>query len=239
MKTRNKEITDLGALPAIIEDIERARDRTIKAISFDIDGTLMNVKVISTVLAEAAVAVLADKGCRIRGDSDSVSAYHRVTETIGRVRFGRWEDQVKIFQPTLTRGKTMTRNDAEEIVERYNTNFDLALQTNRFRDSLFPETIQVLTDLHNRNVKLFIHSGRYTDLARRQLASVGLHTMDQGGILFDICGGDRGDKVQQVRTHLQTAGVANPREFLVVGDTQDDIDAATANGTHSARIKHR
>ena len=146
---------------------------------------------------------------------------------------------MEIFQPTLSSGKTMTRNEAEEIVEKYNANFDLALRTDRFKDSLFPETIRVLTDLHNRDVRLFIHSGRYTDLARRQLASVGLPTTDQGGILFDICGGDQGDKVRQVGKHLRTAGVGSPREFLVVGDTQDDIDAAIANGSHPVKIKHR
>ena len=146
---------------------------------------------------------------------------------------------MEIFQPTLSPGKTMTRNEAEEIVETYNANFDLAIRTDRFKDSLFPETIRVLTDLHNRKVKLFIHSGRYTDLARRQLASVGLPTTDQGGILFDICGGDRGDKVCQVRNHLRTAEVGSSREFLVVGDTQDDMDAAIANGGHPVRIKHR
>jgi phosphoglycolate phosphatase-like HAD superfamily hydrolase len=239
MKSRNREIDDLGALPEVIADIEKSEDCTIKAISFDIDGTLMDVTVISMVLAEAAVSVLADKGCRIQGDPDSIGAYDRVTEKIGKVRFGRWEDEMEIFQPTLSPGKSMTRNEAEQIVEKYNANFDLALRTDRFKDSLFPETIRVLTDLHNRNVKLFIHSGRYTDLARRQLASVGLPTTDQGGILFDICGGDRGDKVGQVRNHLRTAGVGNPREFLVVGDRQDDLDAATANGAHPVRIKHR
>jgi len=239
MKPRNNEIDNLGALPEVIADIERAEDCKIRAISFDIDGTLMDVTVISMVLAEAAVAVLAEKGCCIQGDPGSTGAYDRVTEKIGKVRFGRWEDEMEIFQPTLSPRKTMTRNEAEEIVEKYNANFDLALRTDRFKDSLFPESIRVLTDLHNRKMKLFIHSGRYTDLARRQLASVGLPTTDQGGILFDICGGDQGDKVRQVRKHLRTAGIGSPREFLVVGDTQDDIDAATANGAHPVRIKHR
>ncbi len=239
MKSKNKEIDDLGALPAVISEIEDADGCRIKAISFDIDGTLMDVGVISRVLAESAVVVLAEKGCRIHGDSGSIGAYDRVTELIGRVRFGRWEDQMRIFQPTLSPGEAITRNEAEEVVEKYNTNFDQALQTNRFKESLFPETIEVLSDLHAGKMKLFIHSGRYTDLARRQLASVGIHTEKEGGILSDICGGDMGDKVFQIGNHLRTAAVEDRGEFLVVGDTQDDIDAATANRAHSVRIKHR
>jgi phosphoglycolate phosphatase-like HAD superfamily hydrolase len=88
-------------------------------------------------------------------------------------------------------------------------------------------------------VKLFIHSGRYTELARRQLASIGIHATEKGGILSGICGGDQGDKKQQVRYHLQNGGIDDPREFLVVGDTQDDLDAATQNGAHSVMITHR
>jgi len=239
MKTTDYEIDDLSALPAVIAEIEEANGCTIRAISFDIDGTLMDVRAISMVLAESAMEVLKGKGCSIRGRAVSIGAYERVKELIGRVRFGRWEDQVKIFQPTLSAGKTMTRNEAEAIVNKYNANFDLALQTDRFRDSLFPETVRVLTDLHIGKVKLFIHSGRYTDLAKRQLASVGIHTEKEGGILSDICGGDRGDKVCQIGNHLRAVKSNDPGEFLVVGDTRDDIDAATANGTHSVRIRHR
>jgi hypothetical protein len=118
MKITSKKIDALDALPAIIADIERAEGCTIKAISFDIDGTLMNVDVISMVLAESGVAVLGGKGCLIGRTGDTIGAFERVKELVGKVRFGRWEDQVKIFQPTLSPGTEITRKEAEKIVAK-------------------------------------------------------------------------------------------------------------------------
>ena len=85
MRTKTKciDIDDLDDLPAAIAEIEKAEDCLIKAISFDIDGTLMNVEVISMVLAEAAVEVLEEKGCSIRGSSNTTGAYERVKELVG------------------------------------------------------------------------------------------------------------------------------------------------------------
>ena len=95
----------------------------------------------------------------------------------------------------------------------------------------------VLNELQAKGIRVLIHSGRYSDLSKSQLASVGLQTEDEGGILFNITGGNHGDKVTQIAEHLKAAEIDDPLELLVVGDTQDDIDAAIRNGARALRIK--
>jgi phosphoglycolate phosphatase-like HAD superfamily hydrolase len=239
MKPLIFEIESLDALFAVIADIEASHKCKIKAVSFDIDGTLMNVTTVCMVLAESAVEVLGEKGCALRRETGQKGAYDRAREMVGRVRFGRWEDQVKIFQPALAEGKIMTREEGESIVERYGENFHRAVITNRFKDSLFPEARDVLAELRSKGTILLIHSGRYTNLSKPQLASVGFYTEEEGGFLFNICGGDLGNKDAQIKHNLAVAGIINQSQLIVVGDTQDDLDAAIHNGAHPVRIKHR
>ena len=133
----------------------------------------------------------------------------------------------------------MTRAEGESIVERYSENFHRAVLMNRFKDSLFPEARGVLSELHSKGMILLIHSGRFTNLSELQLASVGLYTEKEGGFLFNICGGDLGNKDAQIKHILAAAGILNHSQLIVVGDTQDDLDAAIHNGAHPVRIKHR
>jgi len=208
-KNGTYKITNLKQLFKVIE-ITNAT-----AVSFDIDGTLLGVRTISMVLAEAAVKVLGKDGCLLDDHDGRPGAFTRAMESLGKVKFGNPYDQIKIFQPTLKKGKQLDFDDAEEIIQVYEANFQEAIKTGRFNESVYPDTLETLNNLDKKNIKILIHSGRYTHLSNPQLASIGLKTTENGGLILNIAGGNQGDKKEQIKINLKKEkSIRNPSKNL-------------------------
>jgi len=126
---------------------------------------------------------------------------------------------------------------AENIIGEYEANFRKAVETGRFNESVYPDTLDVLARLYEQGITIMVHSGRYTHLSRPQLASVGLAAIDAGGLVYSITGGNDGDKGQQIRLNLERAGLTQtPDKLVVVGDGTKDMDAGKLNNTRTAQI---
>lgn len=180
--------------------------KKIKAVLFDLDGTLINS---TSTITLHFVNALEEIGLKHAVSREEIARHlHLPYETINHLLNFNMDD--------LTFSK---------FVEIYRNNY---LQDPVTGTTLYPGVSEVLKELKSRGIKISLATGKRTDVAKKILTELGVASY------FDhIQGWDKGLAVKPapdiLLRALQKIGI-KPSEGLMVGDTHVDILASKTLG---------
>ena len=166
---------------------------TIKAIVFDLDGTL----------ADSTLCI--------------VNAAHSVSKKHGLPRVDDHAVRALIGQPLAEMLATLFNIDGDMLstaVTDYSTEY---VRRAAFEERLFPETLPLLNSLRQAGLLLAIATGKSQHGADRSTSRLGLHPLVDS--VHGILPGTPGKPNPAVLRRAMTALNVSPEECIMVGDT--------------------
>jgi HAD superfamily hydrolase (TIGR01509 family) len=171
----------------------------IKAIASDLDGTLIDT---AKLLAEAWEDAFKSEGIDI-----SYSELYRNTKGISS------KDIIYRYK------KESNQDDLYRIKEKRKSNFIKLLDQGS--QILYPETINVINEIRNKNIKFGISTGMSRDLLDKVLDISGLSKMVDTVVSSDDVKNGKPEPDIFIETFKKLN--VNPKEGIVVGDSENDI----------------
>ena len=176
------------------------KNKNIKAVIFDFDGTIADTM---PFLTRIAVKLITEKYGLSKGE-----AKHRYLETTG-VDFAT---QIEIIFPNNPKN--------HEVVNA----FEAKKLEGVFELPLFPDVVSTLTHLKKKSVKTFICSSTKLEIVRRYCKLKGIYTLVDG--IFGYKAGF--GKYDQISFILKNWRL-EPTKVLFIGDSLKDCEFATRN----------
>jgi len=171
----------------------------IKAIASDLDGTLIDT---AKLLAEAWEDAFKSEGIDI-----SYSELYRNTKGISS------KDIIYRYK------KESNQDDLYRIKEKRKSNFIKLLDQGS--QILYPETINVINEIRNKNIKFGISTGMSRDLLDKVLDISGLSKMVDTVVSSDDVKNGKPEPDIFIETFKKLN--VNPKEGIVVGDSENDV----------------
>ncbi len=198
-------IHNLRELPILIQNLEN-----IRAVIFDIDGTLSRGKIVAKLFSD----VLAEL---------SIKTFD-IQSTLGSKNW--------FTQSWLSQNLSITSAQAEQVIELTKERF-LQLSVEQINEDLYEETVEILSELKELGLVLGIFTMRHWQLALHQItySSVSNYLDQQATLISNSSMRITGshieemnskngfaEKVAQLELHLKDLPNLHSTEIAVVGD---------------------
>jgi phosphoglycolate phosphatase len=198
-----------GRLP---RDVPHWRGEELRAVLFDLDGTLMDTADDITVILNRALA---------EQHLGSLPP-NQVRELIGR------GIPTLIARAVERLGRVTDAASQAALLERFYFHHDWLYRLDERRASLYPDVAEVLERLHGLGLKLAVVTNKKRDFAVDLLARSGLSAWIHVVVGGDSCA--RGKPDPQPLHFACDAVHVDPSRALMVGDSLTDVLAARAAG---------
>lgn len=188
------------------------RPTALKAVLFDLDGTLIDTahdiaRALNRALAERSLNPLSPSGVR---------------ELIGRGA------PALIARALARNGVTSTESERQHLLDRYMHHYEALHGAGQSQACAYPGVFAALSTLASNGYTLAVVTNKHQHLAERALTLAGLRDLVTLVVGGDRCSARKPDPAP-LREACAALGV-EVREALMVGDSINDVTAARAAG---------
>jgi phosphoglycolate phosphatase len=186
--------------------------KNVRNVLFDLDGTLVDSsRTISACIDYALLQVGTSNGREIA-----------VSGLIGK-------PLLDIFREVFA----MPQAQAESAIAHYREHYELLEQAGSV---VYDSVIEVLSDLNSNGYRLFIATVKPTSVAEKVLADLHLRSYFDG-VAGASMGPKRRDKTRIIKHALRKFDL-DPRHSLMIGDRDQDVLGARANGLVAVAVTY-
>ena len=184
-----------------------------QAIFFDFDGTIADT---DPDIRAAWLAAIADLGLTCECFDRTFRVGPSLPET-ARMLFPDADDRVR-----------------EKVQTRYKNFYDDA---DSYSARAYPGVLETINALHEQKVKIFVVTNKRLKPTVKLLAKYRLLECCAGVFTPDIISPDKPlTKPEMVNLAMRVSGIADPRNILMTGDTEIDVNAGKTNGTATCAV---